>query len=69
MENEVKIELSPEFQKFLAGIQTAAILGAVEYAIGHLHTAGIDLGFADGLAKRVILTLLGKIQAALTKQL
>lgn len=68
-DNEPKIELSPEFARFLTGVQTAAILGAVEFAISHLHSSDLDFGLFDGITKRVILTLLGKIQAALIKQL
>ncbi len=59
--------MDPKLSEFLNGLQIAVALAACDFASANLHRAGLDFGFADALTKRIILTVLGKIQAALIK--
>lgn len=57
--------MSKELSDFLNGLEIAAALACIDYVIKNLHNANLDFGAFDGLTKRVILTVLGKIQTAL----
>lgn len=59
--------MDPKLDNFLHRLEITIILSGIDFLINNLHTAGLDLGFGDAIIKRTILTVLGKLQAALIK--